>query len=171
VFVIEGLSANVRARSGDNEWYTPIAYVDAARAVLGGIDLDPATCEFAQSRIRADQFFTAEDDGLRHEWHGRVWLNPPYSQPLVGQFISKLIEEHSAGRVTAAIMLTHNNTDTIWFHKAASACAAICFTLGRIAFEKADGQTGAPAQGQSFFYFGEDVAPFREVFGEFGFIR
>jgi hypothetical protein len=98
--------------TGDNEWYTPARYIDAARSVLGGIDLDPATSEFAQSRIRADQFFTAEDDGLTQEWIGRVWLNPPYAQPLIGQFAGKLIEEHSAGHVTAAIMLTHNCTDT-----------------------------------------------------------
>jgi phage N-6-adenine-methyltransferase len=157
--------------TGDNEWYTPARYIAAARAALGGIDLDPATCEFAQSRIRADQFFTAVDDGLRHEWHGRVWLNPPYSQPLVGQFISKLIEEHSAGRVTAAIILTHNCTDSVWFHKAANACAVICFTLGRISFEKEGGAVAAPTQGSSFFYFGDDVPRFRKVFGEFGFIR
>jgi phage N-6-adenine-methyltransferase len=173
VFVIEGLPAkNVRIiGTGDYEWYTPARYIAAARAALGGIDLDPATCEFAQSRIRADQFFTAEDDGLRHEWHGRVWLNPPYSQPLVGQFISKLIEEHSAGRVTAAIILTHNYTDNVWFHKAANACSVICFTLGRISFEKEGGAVAAPTQGSSFFYFGDDIPRFRKVFGDFGFIR
>jgi hypothetical protein len=29
--------------------------------------------------VRADTFFAKDDDGLAHEWHGRIWLNPPYT--------------------------------------------------------------------------------------------
>jgi DNA N-6-adenine-methyltransferase (Dam) len=71
------------AGTGENEWYTPQRYIDAARDVLGEIDLDPATSAFAQSRIRAAAFFTQEDDGLTQDWNGRIWLNPPYAQPLI----------------------------------------------------------------------------------------
>ena len=76
-----------------------------ARSVLGEIDLDPATHEKAQEIVKATQYFTKEDDGLKHDWHGRVWLNPPYAQPLIAQFVSKMCAERQAGRVTAAIML------------------------------------------------------------------
>jgi hypothetical protein len=65
----------------------------------------------------------------------------------------------------------HNNTNTAWFHDAEKAADAICFTRGRIAFEKADGPTAAPTQGQAFSYYGDDVATFRGVFGQYGFIR
>lgn len=80
---------NHRAQgTGENEWYTPIEYVEAARSVLGGIDLDPATSETAQQKIKAGKFFTLADDGLKQEWQGRVWLNPPFAQPHIADFVS-----------------------------------------------------------------------------------
>jgi hypothetical protein len=54
--------------TGETEWYTPAEYVEAARACLGGIDLDPATSPLAQDTIKAARFFTCDDDGLRHDW-------------------------------------------------------------------------------------------------------
>src|SRR5262249_50646896 len=57
--------------TGENEWFTPTEYIEAARKVLGEIDLDPATHELAQQTIRAARFFTKADNGLEHEWHGR----------------------------------------------------------------------------------------------------
>ena len=161
-----------RARfTGENEWYTPAPYVEAARACLGAIDLDPASAPAAQETIRAARFFTRDDDGLKQEWHGRIWLNPPYAQPDITRFIVKLLAEIAAGRATEAILLTHNYTDTAWFHAAAGQCAALCFTRGRIRFVGASGEIAAPTQGQAFFYFGPGIERFRASFGSFGFIR
>jgi hypothetical protein len=42
--------------TGENEWYTPKQYIEAARKVLGEIDLDPATSEKAQETIGAKCF-------------------------------------------------------------------------------------------------------------------
>jgi hypothetical protein len=47
---------------------------------LGEIDLDPASNALAQSWIKAGNFFTIEDDGLKQQWFGRVWCNPPYGR-------------------------------------------------------------------------------------------
>lgn len=69
--------------TGENEWYTPAEHLERARQVLGSIDLDPASSDFAQQRVKAAQHFTIEDDGLKREWAGRVWLNPPYAQPAI----------------------------------------------------------------------------------------
>jgi phage N-6-adenine-methyltransferase len=157
--------------TGESEWYTPAEYVEAARACLGGIDLDPATSLFAQGTIRAARFFTRDDDGLRHDWQGRIWLNPPYAQPDIARFVDKLLAEVDAGRASQAILLTHNYTDTSWFHAAAARAAAICFTRGRIRFVSATGELAAPTQGQAFFYFGSAEWRFLETFGSFGFIR
>jgi phage N-6-adenine-methyltransferase len=166
---IDGKKARARAVPGDNEWSTPKQYLDAARAVLGAIDLDPATNRFAQSRVRAAKFYTIDDDGLRQPWQGRIWLNPPYAQHIT-HFVSKLVRELKKGNVKAAIMLTSNNTDAEWFQKAASASTAICFNRGRILFEQSDGRVGGAYQGHAFLYFGTDVAAFRKVFGEIGLI-
>lgn len=156
--------------TGQNEWFTPAKYVELARHVLGEIDLDPATHPHAQETIRAEKFYTAQDDGLAHEWHGRVWLNPPYAQPLIADFTSKIVREYCDGRVSAAVVLTHNYTDTEWFHNLANYCSAICFTRGRIRFQDADGNEAAPTQGQAFFYFGDDVALFAATFADVGFV-
>ncbi|MFH2034718.1 MAG: DNA N-6-adenine-methyltransferase [Candidatus Margulisiibacteriota bacterium] len=157
--------------TGDNEWYTPIQYIEAAREVMGSIDLDPATSAFGQSRIKADTAYTEQRDGLSLEWSGNVWLNPPYSQPLIFQFIEKLVSEWTAGNLEQAILLTHNFTDTAWFHLAESEAALLCFTKGRVKFEKEDRVRAAPTQGSAFFYFGERTKEFTEIFGQFGFIR
>jgi DNA N-6-adenine-methyltransferase (Dam) len=113
----------------------------------------------------------SEPDGLKRDWHGRVFLNPPYHRDLLPLFIERLITELEAGRITAAIMLTNNCTDTNWFLQAQSACSAICFTCGRIKFTQGDGVTEVmPTQGQAFFYFGNDVARFIDAFNEVGFV-
>lgn len=59
------------------EHYTPSNVVEAARRVMGGIDLDPASCAVANERVRAVQWIGLPADGLALPWHGRVFLNPP----------------------------------------------------------------------------------------------
>lgn len=156
--------------TGENEWYTPQEYLEAARAALGGIDLDPATSETAQAKVKAANIFTKETDGLKQEWHGKVWLNPPYAQPFIAEFVSKLVAEKTDGHVESAILLTHNYTDTAWFHEAASIADAICFTRGRVKFYDASGATAAPTQGQAFTYYGADTESFHREFSRFGLI-
>jgi hypothetical protein len=150
--------------TGEFERYTPWEYIEAVCKVLGEIDLDPASCVEAQSVVRAKRYFTVKDDGLQLEWHGRVFLNPPYHKQLLPAFVSKLVAEVGSGRVTSAILLTNNCTDTGWFAEAHSVCDALCFTRGRIGFTVPGGSVVAPTQGQCFFYFGTDVEKFADVF-------
>ncbi len=88
------------------EWYSPSDYVEAAREVMGGIDLDPASHEEANRTVKAARFFTAQDDGLTRPWKGRIWLNPPGGS--VREFWLKLMAEHETGQVEQAIWLGYS---------------------------------------------------------------
>ena len=76
---------------GDPEWYTPPEIVGLARSAMGGIDLDPASNEWAQGWIKAATWYGEEQDGLAQEWAGRVWMNPPYSRGRIAKFVDKLL--------------------------------------------------------------------------------
>lgn len=157
--------------TGENEWYTPAEYIEMARALMGGIDLDPASAPLANETVQAARIFTLDDDGLRQDWGGRVWMNPPYAQPFIMRFAMKLAEELAAGRVTEAVALTNSSTDTAWFHMLAREAAAICFTRGRIKFISPRGQPlESPLQGQAFFYFGARVDAFADAFRSIGVV-
>lgn len=160
--------------SESNEWYTPARYIEAARTVLGGIDLDPASCEYANTTVKAAHYFSEQDDGFAQEWRGRVWLNPPYGRELgesnQGRWSAKLIEEYRAGRVTAAILLVNAVTDRVWFQ--ALWDHAICFTDHRVHFynEQKEAEDTSPSHGNVFVYIGNDCQKFADAFQQFGVI-
>jgi ParB family chromosome partitioning protein len=152
-----------------DEWYTPSEYIEAARDVMGDIDLDPATCAAAQDVIQAGTFFTKDDDGLVQPWHGRVWLNPPYSASLVQGFVDKLCAEYDAGCMTEGVVLVNNATDTAWFHRLL-ACFPACVLRRRVPFWRPGFSGGGVRQGQVIFYLGPNVDRFRNVFSSFGVV-
>lgn len=160
---------HVANNSGENEWYTPSKYIDAARAAMGSIDLDPASCEAANKTVKATTFYTDVDDGLVQPWYKNVWMNPPYAQPLVQHFSQRLIEHVNSGEVEQACVLVNNATDTAWFQSMLEICDAACFIKGRVRFiDKAGNPTGAPLQGQVVLYFGVNRDAFRDAFSVFG---
>lgn len=161
--------AHVAHNSGENEWYTPAAIVEAARHVMGGIDTDPASCALANETVKARQFFDMEANGLEQQWRGRVWINPPYAQPLIEQFITKLIDELDAGRVEQACVLVNNGTETAWGQSLLATADAVCFPRSRIRFIDRNGRPGgAPLQGQMIVYVGGAPQVFAEVFAPIG---
>jgi ParB family chromosome partitioning protein len=167
---LEAINPSTRydSHSGDFEWYTPAEYIAAAVRVMGAIDCDPASIATANEVVRAAQFYTAEDDGLSQPWRGRVWMNPPYSQPLVARFGARLCEELAYGNVTEAIVLLNNTTETASFQQMARLARAICFPAGRVKFYHPGGGLSAALQGQAFLYFGEHDRQFCAEFAGFG---
>lgn len=149
------------------EWYTPKEYIEAARGVMGSINLDPASSKEAQKTVQADYFYTKEDDGLKQDLFGNVWLNPPYNMPLIEQFIDKVVTAYQEQKISSAIILTNNSTDTGWFHKLIN--YPVCFTRGRIRFYSGDDSL-ATRQGQAIFYLGDNLNLFSKVFSAFGAI-
>ena len=154
--------------TGNNEWYTPAAYIALVRNVLGEIDLDPASHSVAQQTVQAAQFFTQEEDGLARPWSGRIFCNPPYSKGLITPFVDKLLAEIASGNVQQAILLTHNHSDTRWFQDVLGKARRVCLTAGRLGFYGPNGEVAAPVQGQAFHYFGDNVEKFEAVFSAIG---
>lgn len=163
-------NVHVSHNSGENEWYTPALYIEAARSVMGGIDLDPATSEVANRTVQAATYFTAQDDGLARTWPiGRIWMNPPYAQPLMGQFAEKMAQEVERG--SESVVLVNNATETVWFQRMASVCSAICFPRGRIRYLTPDGEpANSPLQGQAIIYSGPNADKFDDEFSNFGLV-
>lgn len=163
-----GSAPHVSFNTGESEWYTPQEYIDAAREVMGEIDLDPASCEIANRTVQADEYYTAEQDGLTKEWFGRVWMNPPYASALVAQFAEKLTDGALRGDILEAIALVNNATETKWFARLIEAASAVCFPTGRVRFLDPQGNPGAPLQGQALIYIGKNRKAFLTAFAQFG---
>lgn len=159
---------HVTFNSGNNEWYTPEKYIEMARAVLGEIELDPASSETANKTVKADCFYTEQDDGLSRPWYGKVWMNPPYGTDLIGKFTEKFADEYMAGSITEGIVLVNNATETAWFSYLVEAAAAVVFPHGRIRYYSPTKESNAPLQGQAFIYFGLNPEKFLDVFGGVG---
>lgn len=77
---------------------------------------------------KCDRYFTPEMDGLKQEWAGTVWCNPPY-----GRQIGKWVEKAYKSDCTV-VMLLPARTDTRWFHDYIYGKAEIRFVRGRLKF-------------------------------------
>ena len=165
--ISEPKGAHVGKNAGDNEWYTPAEFIKAATVVMGAIDLDPASSEAANTVVGAAEFYTEDDNGLTQPWAGRVWMNPPYAQPLVDRFCTRLAREKRGGHVTEACVLVNNATETNWFQEVLTAATAVCFPRGRVKFWHPS-KEAVPLQGQAIIYLGPHVAEFKAEFLRFG---
>lgn len=120
-----------------DEWETPMVFFNKINTSHGPFDLDPCA---RPETAKAPNYFTKADDGLSKEWRGRVWCNPPYSNPR--PWIEKALR--SFPNIARAVFLLPNSTDTTWFHELVKPNAEIIFLRGRIRFI---GWMGTPISG------------------------
>lgn len=104
-----GASLKARHSSKSNEHYSPPLIVEPARATLGHIDLDPASCPLANSVVRAERIYTEADHGLELPWRGRTFLNPPGGKEgndsVQATWWFRLAEQWMTGAVEAAVFV------------------------------------------------------------------
>src|SRR3972149_4294624 len=153
--------------STKDNWWTPEKYVSAVRAVMGTIDLDPASCEQANETVQAARIYDGKTngDGLSLPWAGKVFLNPPYGK-LGPAFVGRLYEFLGSGVTEAILLVNSRATDSDWFQPCFN--GMICFTDHRIDFDSPDDKDTSSTHGSCFVYFGPNKDRFAEIFAEFG---
>ncbi|SIQ14215.1 DNA N-6-adenine-methyltransferase [Marinobacterium stanieri] len=151
----------VRSPIKSVEWYTPQWVFDA----LGlQFDLDPSSPHDMETAVPANTKYTVFDDGLSKQWHGRVWLNPPYGKETPA-WMGRMID-HGHG-----IALVFSRTDTTWCQAAMRSATAMLFIQGRIQFvpghenQHKKSRSGA---GTVMFAWGDDCASALEKMSDRG---
>jgi phage N-6-adenine-methyltransferase len=135
----KGIGGHQSAKMITDQWLTPPEIIHA----LGPFDLDPCS-PIKRPFETAKNYFTVEDDGLKNDWSGRVWLNPPYGRKCASWL--KKISDHMNG---VAIIFARTETD-MFFRYVWEKADSILFVKGRIHFYTVDGKrakanAGAPS--------------------------
>ncbi len=142
--------ADHERQSQTDEWYTP-AWIFEALGVQ--FDLDPCA---ALADHPANDWCTNRLGicGLREQWNGSVWLNPPFGgRNGIRPWLEKLIE-HGDG-----IAIVPNRTATDWFQDAAEHADCVLFVRGKVKFLRPDGSEGrSPGYGNVLLAYGTGMA-------------
>ena len=121
--------------SATDMWATPQNFFDKLDAFFR-FELDVcATSENSKCR----KYFTETDDGLKKDWFGTVWMNPPYGRE-IGKWVAKAYAQSRVHGSTIVCLLPAR-TDTKWWH---DYCVKgeITFIKGRLKF--GDAKNSAP---------------------------
>lgn len=166
-------TTQVMLSSKTNEYKTPPYIMTSARAVLGKIDLDPASTDEANKIVKANKIYTIEDNGLRFPWLGRVWLNPPYGKSgkhsNQERWLRYLIYQYQVGNTRSAIVLTRAAVGYNWFSDLWYDWT-ICITDRCLRFVRAgeDEPKKRSKTATTFWYFGTSIRIFIHEFRQYG---
>jgi ParB family chromosome partitioning protein len=148
---------NIQHSMRNDSWATPAEIIERARAVLGSIDLDPASCDWANGRVRAAKYYTEYDNGLEQPWFGRVFLNPPGgkvgNKSKTGLFWRKLME--SVPDIKGAVFMGFSLECLQTTQKYAAKSVLdfpICVPSTRIRFVTPNGPGDAPSHSNVIAY-------------------
>ena len=122
--------------SNSDEWATPQAFFDKYNE-LYSFNTDVCANE---GNAKCSHYFTKEQDGLKQEWKGVCWCNPPYSRGITTQWVKKAYEESLEGNTIVCLLPAR--TDTKWFHEYCLPYGTIVFVKGRLKF--GDQKNSAP---------------------------
>ena len=96
-------------------FHTPTAWFEAARLIMGSIDLDPATDHVAARGMQPARWYTPQEDGLTLPWPGNVFINPPGGK-VWQKWAGKANTELRAGRAKQLFWLGFNADQLRAFH-------------------------------------------------------
>lgn len=104
------MNTDVMFSSATEEWETPQDFFDNLNDEFH-FTLDVCADE---SNHKCAKYYNKEMNGLRQQWTGTVWCNPPYGRS-IGRWIVKAYETAMTDKATV-VMLLPARTDTRWFH-------------------------------------------------------
>ena len=125
-----GIGNHQSTNSMKDEWLTPPHVIED----LGPFDLDPCS-PINRPWDTAKNHYTIEDDGLKQNWDGRVWLNPPYSHSSMWNWFYKLARHKNGIALLFARTETSGFFDFIW-----DMAGALLFIKGRLYFHDVEGK-------------------------------
>lgn len=131
---LNALLGSVHFSSKTDLHATPQAFYDALDAEFG-FELD--VCALADN-AKCEKYYTPEQDGLKQNWEGVCWMNPPYGRE-IGKWMEKAYNASLGG--ATVVCLIPSRTDTRWWHKHAM-LGEIRFIKGRLKF--GDAKNSAP---------------------------
>lgn len=88
---------------------------------------------------KCKKYFTPTIDGLKQDWKGVCWCNPPYGRQII-EWVKKAIESNAT-----TVMLLPARTDTKWFHEYCLPYGDIEFLRGRLKFGGAKNSAPFPS--------------------------
>lgn len=155
--------------SGNVEWFTPTEIIEAARKCLGVIELDPFSCAQANLTVKAERFFTQEDDGFDQSWAGkRVWCNHPFSRENNARIAKKVNWEYLNN--ATIVMITFAATSERWFQPLLK--YPQCFLHGRTNYlDKNGNKVKGVTKGSVVTYLGDNEEYFYQAFKDLGTIK
>jgi phage N-6-adenine-methyltransferase len=99
---------NEMMSSTTHEWATPQALFDELNAEFS-FTLDVCASDWNH---KCADYFTIDQDGLKQEWSGVCWMNPPYGRT-IGKWMAKAVESAQGG--ATVVCLVPARTDTAWW--------------------------------------------------------
>lgn len=129
------MSMDVHFSHNTDLWATPQDFFDDLNQEF---HFETDVCALPDN-AKCEKFYTPEQDGLKQEWTGVCWCNPPY-----GRQIAKWVEKAAKSGATV-VMLVPARTDTAWFHDWILPFAEVRFVRGRLKFGGAENSAPFPS--------------------------
>ena len=155
---LQALTASTGNRT--DKWNTPIEFVGDVVKFFGTIDLDPCCNDVNNPNVPALNYYTEETNGLAHDWHGKVFMNHPYSDSKT--WVPYAASQYRSGNVEEMILLIKLDVSTKWWQSISEYPWIAVNT--RLRFGSA--KNAAPFQ-SAIVYLGNDLVKFSEIFKKY----
>lgn len=122
----------------------------------GPFTVDP--CSGAEPSPIADTRFDKQQNGLNQDWHGEVYVNPPYDS--MPEWVDKILVENARAATDYILLLCKAPCTSDWFHNAAEEAETLLVFDHRLTFA---GNSDAAPFSSSILGFGDVPNPIKQA--------